>query len=79
MSVILSGCGDDDMLDVCVCDVAAGCGDDDMLDVCVGDVIAGCRDESDYCSVVKMMKLCRYANFKHKCCASCRRRRQNKS
>ncbi|XP_071086496.1 protein madd-4-like isoform X1 [Haliotis cracherodii] len=31
-----------------------------------------CNDESDYCSIVKLMRLCRFINFRQKCCASCK-------
>ncbi|XP_070177098.1 protein madd-4-like [Littorina saxatilis] len=43
------------------------------------DCATRCRDESNYCSMVKMMKLCRYANFKEQCCKSCRPRRRKTS
>ena len=89
LDVSISGCQDDCMFDVsvnCASDqvvkvtilsVIAGCQDDVMFNASI--IIADCRDESNYCSVVKMMRLCRYANFKHKCCKSCQRRRRNKS
>ncbi|XP_022333976.2 protein madd-4-like isoform X2 [Crassostrea virginica] len=30
-----------------------------------------CTDESEYCSVVKMMKFCKFDNFRRNCCVSC--------
>ena len=35
-------------------------------------MLTECVDQSDYCSIVPMMKLCRFTNFKTKCCHSCR-------
>lgn len=32
---------------------------------------SACTDESDYCSVVKMMKFCKFDNFRRNCCVSC--------
>ncbi|XP_076465390.1 protein madd-4-like [Babylonia areolata] len=51
--------------------LARSCRPDDCKESCV--------DKSSYCRTVKTMKLCRYANFKHKCCHSCQRDRRNHS
>lgn len=32
-----------------------------------------CTDESEYCSVVKMMKFCKFENFRRNCCVSCKK------
>ena len=32
---------------------------------------SACTDESEYCSVVKMMKFCKFDNFRRNCCVSC--------
>ncbi|XP_035828509.1 ADAMTS-like protein 1 [Aplysia californica] len=39
---------------------------------CFNNCTHECVDNSDYCSIVPMMKLCRFTNFKTKCCHSCK-------
>uniref|UniRef100_A0A0B7AIJ0 PLAC domain-containing protein n=2 Tax=Arion vulgaris TaxID=1028688 RepID=A0A0B7AIJ0_9EUPU len=38
---------------------------------CFNNCTHECVDASDYCSIVPMMKLCRFTNFRIKCCHSC--------
>ena len=33
--------------------------------------LSACEDESDYCSIVKLLKMCHYSNFQQRCCFTC--------
>jgi len=33
----------------------------------------GCRDESKYCNLIPALHMCRYPQYRHRCCQSCSR------
>ncbi|XP_061172602.1 ADAMTS-like protein 1 isoform X2 [Saccostrea echinata] len=37
----------------------------------MGSCLDRCADKSEYCSVVKIMKFCKFTNFRRNCCLSC--------
>jgi len=40
---------------------------------CVTAFWSGCRDESKYCSLIPALHMCRYPQYRRRCCQSCSR------